>query len=326
MWGGGRQGAFRAIAGKNRPIWPLKSTPFLQFSRRTRCLTILDTEAGNFEKAVEAHCLITEDTVANGKNHEPIHLRRIPQKNALPLPALHRQGSQEQPPRRVLHGCGIRAQACHQAALRTARTHARRESRPVAWRETPDLRPRNRARHFRDLEALRAALRQAPQTDARSMAALLRNAPRNTPRERPRGRAGHQRRSNRPHPRATEDRLRDRQPADPESQRGGQGFGADPGGVLGREGTRLDRGRHRRPLRRGHGRELPLEPDGHRHLQRMDGGARFLEPRPAQRLRRFHRDRGGAALRAARSRYRQRGASSSTIICTATSPGGRSPW
>jgi hypothetical protein len=43
-------------------------------------------------------------------------------------------------------------------------------------------------------------------------------------------------------------------------------------------------------------------------------------------LRRFHRDRGGAALRAARSRYRQRGASSSTIICTATSPGGRSPW
>lgn len=38
-----------------------------------RCLIIKDAEEEKLEKAVEAHCLITEDTVANGKNHEPIH-------------------------------------------------------------------------------------------------------------------------------------------------------------------------------------------------------------------------------------------------------------
>ena len=43
-----------------------------------RCLINKDTEGQDFEKAFEAHCLITEDTVANGKNHEPIHPRRVP--------------------------------------------------------------------------------------------------------------------------------------------------------------------------------------------------------------------------------------------------------
>ncbi|MEX1116854.1 MAG: FHIPEP family type III secretion protein, partial [Akkermansiaceae bacterium] len=43
-----------------------------------RCLIIKDTEGGIWKKAVEVHCLITEDTVAHGKNHEPIHPRRIP--------------------------------------------------------------------------------------------------------------------------------------------------------------------------------------------------------------------------------------------------------
>ncbi|MGE0413438.1 MAG: hypothetical protein AB7I98_14370, partial [Verrucomicrobiales bacterium] len=41
-----------------------------------RCLINKDAEGEIQEKSVEAHCLITEDTVANGKNHEPIYPRR----------------------------------------------------------------------------------------------------------------------------------------------------------------------------------------------------------------------------------------------------------
>jgi len=37
----------------------------------------MDTEGEVSEKAVEVHCLITEDTLANGKIHEPIHPRRL---------------------------------------------------------------------------------------------------------------------------------------------------------------------------------------------------------------------------------------------------------
>ncbi len=46
--------------------------------RAARCLIIMDAEGEIPEKAVEVHCLLTEDTVANGDNHEPIHPRRIP--------------------------------------------------------------------------------------------------------------------------------------------------------------------------------------------------------------------------------------------------------
>ena len=60
---------------------------------KARCLINKDAEGEIPEKSVEAHCLITEDTVANGKNHEPIHPRRIPENDALPIPALHWKAS-----------------------------------------------------------------------------------------------------------------------------------------------------------------------------------------------------------------------------------------
>lgn len=63
-----------SMMGEKRPAGNEKLGGIL----RPRCLIIMDTEGGFSEKAVEVHCLITEDTVANGKIHEPIHPRRIP--------------------------------------------------------------------------------------------------------------------------------------------------------------------------------------------------------------------------------------------------------
>jgi hypothetical protein len=54
------------------------ATPALADSGQARCLIIIDTEGEVSENAVEVHCLITEDTVTNGKIHEPIDFRPIP--------------------------------------------------------------------------------------------------------------------------------------------------------------------------------------------------------------------------------------------------------
>ena len=56
-----------------------------------RCRTNKDTELKISKKVIEAHCLISEDTVADGMNHEPTNPRRILEKNVLSLSALHRQ-------------------------------------------------------------------------------------------------------------------------------------------------------------------------------------------------------------------------------------------
>ncbi len=44
---------------------PCDARNFMPTSAVPRCLVTLDTEGGRDEKAVEAHCLITEDTVAD---------------------------------------------------------------------------------------------------------------------------------------------------------------------------------------------------------------------------------------------------------------------
>ena len=42
------------------------------------CRINKDTEEKSQERADEAHCLKTQDTVVHGENHEPIDSRRIP--------------------------------------------------------------------------------------------------------------------------------------------------------------------------------------------------------------------------------------------------------
>ncbi len=100
------------------------------------------------------------------------------------------------------------------------------------------------------------------------------------------------------------------QSADAENQRGSQSPRADPGAMLGCERARLARGRHRRPLRWRHGRELPLDAHRDRHLQRMDRGALRPGTGASTAFARPSKESSSACpLLDPRSRYRQRSAS-----------------
>ncbi len=74
-----------------------------------------------------------------------------------------------------------------------------------------------------------------------------------------------------------------------------------------REWWASESNRHRRPLWRRHGPELPPGPHDHGHVKRLNGRASDLEPPPLRGLRRLRRDRGGASLRPSQGRCRNLG-------------------
>ena len=79
--------------------------------------TLEKTELGE----EEPHYLIKEDTVAHGRAHESKQSKRVPRKDARPLPALQREACAGQADQRVLRSHRPRAQIRDQAPREMAR-------------------------------------------------------------------------------------------------------------------------------------------------------------------------------------------------------------